>query len=1340
MTVTVTPVNDAPVAADDADTIAEDGSSTVDVLANDSDVDSSITVDSVTQGANGTVVDNGDGTVTYTPDADWNGTDTYTYTVTDGSLTDTATVTVTVTAVNDAPVAADDADSTPEDTAVTHDVLANDVDIDSSISVLSVTQGANGTVVDNGDGTVTYTPDADFNGTDTYTYTVTDGSLTDSATVTITVTAVNDAPVAADDAAATDEDTPIAIGVLANDTDVDLDTLVVSLVAQGSFGSVVDNGDGTVTYTPDPDANGADSFTYVVSDGSLTDTGTAVVTVNPVNDDPVALDDTTSMSWNQALVIAVLSNDSDVDADPLSVGMLGSPTNGSVIDNGDGTITYTPDTDWVGIEQFTYEVVDGQGGAATALVTVGVNNAVPDAVDDSITLDEDTSLTFDPVTPNDTDADGDPLSVIAVSTPLHGVATITAGGMITYVPHADYFGPDSFTYTVSDGALTDIATVTVDVLAVQDAPQPQADSVTVSEDQRVTVNVLANDQEVDGETLTVVLVDQPRHGTATINPNGTITYIPDADFNGSDSFSYTVSDGVETTTATVTVTVGRVNDRPIANDDLITTAEDTPVFVTALANDDDTDLDALKIIRVGSAANISTAIVASGTSVRVTPKPDFFGTVSFPYTISDGTSQATAYITVNVTAVNDLPVATPLTTSIPDTTLEGTAIGRVVASDVDSATLTFDGGNQYFSVDRSTGEIRLVGAVRPGSTINLPVRVSDGDGGAVLVTNRITVFLGPRAPIVSNRTIEVPLGTALGTVVGSMAASDANGDSVTWSMAPGDGWSIGRTSGQIFSGTLPELGGSLRVTVTATDETGLAGTGTLTIVVFDPNAGNRPPVAVTDRYEGFEDGSFFLEPAANDSDPDGDDLSVQILPGVRDGTIVAAGQNTFVFRPAKDWNGTQRLAYSLSDGRGGFTTGEMIVVVRPVNDAPIVGSVNAQVPAGDTLELPLPPIVEPDGDPYDVTVEGVEQAVVEVVGNALLFTSEAGFEGTASFDIVATDESGLRGVGLAVIEVVVGKASVSVDVLSNTDVDDVAEAPADQDTEEGIRPFLVNVLFPVVADALTAAWTMRAPIFLLLLLAAGSLLFSRKLHLELGHAPLPLADTPPRKWNAVLVSADEKLHVYDRPDHAGTVVARLDADHRGLEGTGSARQTAGIGWVEVAVDQDTTGWVEARHLSLDADEPIDMVHVLSTLERIAQSPTDPGPLEAVVSDRGLHVAHHARPFMIPRRAVSEAVKDPSEYAWWSPHSLEPNTFGTFSQMVIQSVLTALRNTAPDAGEPHPLDGEVMAQFVNFETIALGTVEDGWVLAFDRLPDGGARLVALLRRGVVNPLAADLAMV
>ncbi|MCP3958612.1 MAG: tandem-95 repeat protein, partial [bacterium] len=303
------------------------------VLANDSDVDGdSLSVESVTQPTNGTAINNTTD-VTYTPDADHCGIDSFSYVISDGVLTDTATVDVTVTCVNDAPVAADDTETTNEDTAVTVDVLANDSDVDGdSLSVESVTQPTNGTVINNTTD-VTYTPDADHCGIDSFSYVVSDGVLTDTATVDVTVTCVNDAPVAADDTEATNEDTAVTVDVLDNDTDVDGDSLSIESVTQPANGTVTNNTT-DVTYTPDADYCGSDSFTYTAADGNGgADVATVDVTVTCVNDTPVAADDTETTNEDTAVTVDVLANDSEVDGDSLRVESVTQPTNGTVINN-----------------------------------------------------------------------------------------------------------------------------------------------------------------------------------------------------------------------------------------------------------------------------------------------------------------------------------------------------------------------------------------------------------------------------------------------------------------------------------------------------------------------------------------------------------------------------------------------------------------------------------------------------------------------------------------------------------------------------------------------------------------------------------------------------------------------------------------------------------------------------------------------------------------------------------------------------------------------------------------------------------------------------------------------
>jgi hypothetical protein len=279
------------------------------------------------------------------------------------------------------------------------------------------------------------------------------------------------------------------------------------------------------------------------------------------NSPPVASDDSASTEEDTPVVISVLTNDTDADGDSLSIDSFGSATNGSVTDNGDGTLTYTPNSGFTGDDSFTYTASDGNGGTDTATVHVTVTrqNDAPVTDNDSYTTNEDTQLSV--VAPgvlgNDTDADGDSLTAILVSGPSNGSLTFNALGSFTYDPAANFNGSDSFTYKANDTIDdSDVATVTINVSSVNDVPVAANDSATTDQDVAVTIDVLANDTDLDEDDLSTDSVTQGANGLVVINADDTVTYTPDRDFNGNDSFTYTVSDGNGGTgTATVTITV-----------------------------------------------------------------------------------------------------------------------------------------------------------------------------------------------------------------------------------------------------------------------------------------------------------------------------------------------------------------------------------------------------------------------------------------------------------------------------------------------------------------------------------------------------------------------------------------------------------------------------------------------------------------------------------------------------------------------------------------------------------------------------------------------------------------
>jgi VCBS repeat-containing protein len=265
---------------------------------------------------------------------------------------------------------------------------------------------------------------------------------------------IQHAPVANDDAYSTDEDTELFVaapGIFANDTDSDGDSLTAVLVSGTTNGTLVLNADGSFTYTPDENSTTTDSFTYAAHDGTTTSTpATVTITITAVNDDPAANDDAYDTDEDTELTVAapgVLANDTDVDGDGLTTSVVTTTANGVLVFNPDGSFTYTPDTDFFGIDSFTYIVDDGVGGSDMATVTITVNsvNDTPTANDDAYTTDEDTELAVGAqgVLTNDTDVDGDGLTASVVTTTANGVLVFNSDGSFTYTPDADFAGSDT---------------------------------------------------------------------------------------------------------------------------------------------------------------------------------------------------------------------------------------------------------------------------------------------------------------------------------------------------------------------------------------------------------------------------------------------------------------------------------------------------------------------------------------------------------------------------------------------------------------------------------------------------------------------------------------------------------------------------------------------------------------------------------------------------------------------------------------------------------------------------------------------------------------------------------
>jgi VCBS repeat-containing protein len=867
VTFTITGVNDAPVAVDDAYSVGQNGVLTVPaatgVLDNDTDGDGdTLTVDQVagsgasvgtqvttTGGAHATI--NADGSLTYDPNGQFDilnagqtGTDTVTYRAADGhGGTDTATITITIIGATDAPVAVDDAYSVGQSAALTvpaaTGVLDNDTDADDD--TLSVDQvagsGANvGTVYTttggalvtiNADGSLTYDPNHQFDAlgagqsdTDTVTYRATDGGLNGTATVTFTINGANDAPVAVDDAYSVGQSTvltvPAATGVVDNDTDGDGDSLTVDQVA-GSASNVAT---------------------------AYTTTGGAHATVN-------------------------------------ANGSLTYDPNGQFDDLG----TAESATDTV-----TYRVSDGHGGTDTATITFTVNGAndAPVAVDDAYSTNEDTVLTVNAATGvvnNDTDVDGDALTVdqvagsganVGTAHTTTGGATVTvnANGSLSYNPNGQFDDlgagqqtTDTVTYRVSDGSLNDTATITFTVTGVNDAPVASDDSYSTDEDTTLTVNaatgVLNNDTDPEGTALTVdqVAGSAGNVGTvltttggahATINANGSITYDPNGQFNDlgtgeqeTDTVTYRTTDGGLNDTATITFTVTGVNDAPDATDDAYSTDEDTVLTVPAgtgvLTNDTDPDGDALTVDQVGgSGANVGNAFTSTGGatvtvnangSLSYNPNGQFNSltvgqqtTDTFIYRTTDGALDETATVTITITGVNDAPTATDdsyagvgNTTLVVGNTVPAGRAGKTLSGSIKSNDTDPDTAAGSLTITTGTSATTLGGSVTmdadgtftytpPTSTTNTAdtFTYTIGDGTST-DTGTVTINLTSRVWYVDNTAAAGGTGRSSDPFDTLAEATAAGGANATIFVHQGSG-TTGQNAGAVLAANERLLG------------------------------------------------------------------------------------------------------------------------------------------------------------------------------------------------------------------------------------------------------------------------------------------------------------------------------------------------------------------------------------------------------------------------------------------------------------------------------------------------------------------------------------------------------
>lgn len=1062
VSLTIVPVDDAPVPEDDgvdpALELDEEGSLLIDVVANDVDPDGEqVLIDpkSISEPANGTAVVE-DNQIRYTHDGGETIEDTFTYSVIDGG---TAQVSLVISPVDDAPIAVDDGEFAPfaiiEGGTFILNVTANDTDADGPVESIiptatsNVPEGHTARIITEGDnaGNIEYTHGGNDLSDITFDYTLEGGS---TASVWLTVSNSDDDAFTVEpvEAVEINEDADgTTISVLTDgQVDVDGTELVLAAIGTGENAPAIGTaelvdveGDTTLVYTPNEDANGQDTFTVVVSDGNEEHDVAVLITVDvtPDNDAPIASgDDYSNASQDDAdgsevtsvlvledvtTFLPLLLNDSDIDEDTLAVDLSSTDLDPEIgtLTVVEGGVSFTPAANFFGEFSFDYQAIETNTDELLASEPVTVNVTVvaqPDAViagDDVAEVREDAEG-YLAVVKNDIDPDGYDLEIVSATQPENGYIVVI-GNEIRVEPDTNFHGEMQFTYTVKPSARigyseagvveipcddeadceTTTASVTVTVTPMNDVPVAKADNdIETDEDVAISIDVLDNDTDIDGDDLSIRFLGSPSLGTVEV-VDGEVLYTPNENASGTDSFTYNAFDGFALATSSVSITINAVDDAPTIENESTTGIEDTNVVLELTVNDVDPD-NASLAISVGDVTGGSASV--EGTTLTFTPAENFVGTALIPVTVTDDNElEGQGLVTIEVDAVNDAPV-------IEDESVE-TAEDEAVSidmtfSDVEDKSLTID--------------------------------IGEGpENGTAVIVNGNTVLYTP--------------------------ADDFNGEDT--------------------------------FTVTTTDSEGAEATATVTV---DVESVNDIPVIASAEASTLEDTPITIPMTF--SDIEDDDLEIEIGYGFLPrfaaiqidgyfeedmyffggypmyGSAEIDGSNV-IYTPADNFYGEDNFMVTTIDSNGALASATVTVTVESVNDAPVISDATVETNEDESVFIPISvsdvedgPFLFDDDDDYDdeyfeylegprrillvesfeesadITVtEGPSNGTAEVGPGGVVYTPAEDFNGQDSFTVSTTDSDGAT-----------STATITVNVASVNDKPDIDDAEASTDEDSSV--------------------------------------------------------------------------------------------------------------------------------------------------------------------------------------------------------------------------------------------------------------------------------------------------
>ncbi len=938
--VQVNDVNDAPSATPFVLNIQEDtnGSGTINTFT---DIESPELLYSIVgnNSISGLTI-NSNGSYTYIAPPDYFGSQTINVQACDAqNLCTTSTFTLQVNAINDLPIAVNDALAGNEDQIITGNLSTGEYDIEGgSLTYSASYNGSNGILNLASNGQFTFTPNANWFGTQTIPIHVCDNQNgCSNTTLTLTVNSINDTPVALPANLSVNEDNNLTGNLSAFATDVETSQLTYTLLSTPSSGQISLNGNGSFTYSPAINFSGNITATYQACDvlGSCAN-GTIFINVNAVNDAPIAPNVSLTMT-EDVPGSGTITTIQDVDNASVVITINQNAVNGVFTLSNSGYYTFTPNTNFFGSDVVNYTACD----ALNACSQGSINLTIQPVQDLPIVNNEATVIIQDNVlngnlSANDSDGDGDVLQYSLTNMPANGTFNLSSNGSFIYTPNTSFVGTELINYQACD-AQGNCANgvLTISVLTSNTAPVASSSSQTTPEDVVLNGNLYTSISDNEGGPYTLTTISTPQHGSLQWGNNGLFTYMPTANFFGTDSFVFQACDGGNLCSqATAIITVDPQNDAPILAEDFLFEFEDGMLEMSISENDSDIEGDDITYTLTSATSN-GTAILTSDGLLTFTPIANFWGTVDLTYEACDAQGACSpGILSIYIAQIADAPIATGLSISTP----EDISVGGNVSSnttDVDSDILFFGTlTNPVFGiVDMSTDGSFTYSPASDYFGADQFIYFAADDFG-MYDTAIIYIQISPinDAPIAISDTIQIQEDEGINFNI-SQNDLDAENDPLLYSLIsePTLGTASVSSSGDLIYNPAANASGLETIEVQICDAYNACIVSSVSIEIA---AVNDLPVVTSLTMSGNEDETINVNLAPSASDVEDSQLQFEIIGTIEHGEWTMSTNGSFEFIPEANYHGSQTIQFTVCDSQGGCETGQLTILINSVNDAP----------------------------------------------------------------------------------------------------------------------------------------------------------------------------------------------------------------------------------------------------------------------------------------------------------------------------------------------------------------------------------------------------------------------